>query len=428
MSSLFISMNNLLVGQLNKLDNGALTFSYHDTWLASPYARSLSLSLPLSRKTYSGDVLYNFLDNLLPDNNQIRVKMQKRFRTSTMTPFDLLSAVGRDCIGAIQLTSESETTSPALKYKVLTDKDVIQIINGYQANPLGMMTDEDDFRISLAGAQEKTALLWHNEQWCLPLGSTPTSHIIKLPIGVLSHNNLDLSLSCENEWLSLEIAAAFGLPVANSELWHFEDKTVLAVERFDRKWTSDGRLLRLPQEDMCQALGIAPALKYEADGGPSIKDIMHLLQGSQNAIEDRANFFKTQILFWLLAAPDGHGKNFGLFIEAGNAYRMTPLYDILSAYPFMAANGRLRKQKLKMAMALDSKQRHYQWEKILPRHFISTAKKVGYSEKLAQAHLDDMIAMIPSVISTVETKLPQQFPDSISNLIFEGLLRLHSAH
>ncbi len=226
----------------------------------------------------------------------------------------------------------------------------------------------------------------------------------------------------------IPIAAAFGLPVANSKLWRFEDKTVLAVERFDRKWTSDGRRLRLPQEEMCQALGIAPALKYEADGGPSIKDIIHLLQGSQNAIEDRAIFFKTQILFWLLAAPDGHGKNFGLFIEAGNAYRMTPLYDILSAYPFMTANGGLRKQKLKMAMALDSKQRHYQWEKILPRHFISTAKKVGYSEKLAQAHMDEMIAMIPSVISTVETQLPPQFPDSISNPIFEGLLRLHSAH
>ncbi|OYX04325.1 MAG: hypothetical protein B7Z05_08565 [Thiotrichales bacterium 32-46-8] len=219
----------------------------------------------------------------------------------------------------------------------------------------------------------------------------------------------------------IPIAAAFGLPVANSKLWRFEDKTVLAVERFDRKWTSDGRRLRLPQEEMCQALGIAPALT-------SIKDIIHLLQGSQNAIEDRAIFFKTQILFWLLAAPDGHGKNFGLFIEAGNAYRMTPLYDILSAYPFMTANGGLRKQKLKMAMALDSKQRHYQWEKILPRHFISTAKKVGYSEKLAQAHMDEMIAMIPSVISTVETQLPPQFPDSISNPIFEGLLRLHSAH
>lgn len=127
MSELFITMNNLLVGQLNKLGNGALTFTYHDTWLASPYARSISLSLPLSRKTFTSDVLYNFLDNLLPDNNQIRVKIQKRFRTTTITPFDLLAAVGRDCIGAIQLTSEPTEISPALKYKVLSDQDVIHM-------------------------------------------------------------------------------------------------------------------------------------------------------------------------------------------------------------------------------------------------------------------------------------------------------------
>lgn len=133
--------------------------------------------------------------------------------------------------------------------------------------PLGMAEDAD-FRISIAGAQEKTALLWYQDRWQRPLGSTPTSHIFKLPIGKIVQNNIDLSESCENEWLCLRIAKAFGFDVANADLATFGKKKVLVVQRFDRRWSKSGEwLLRLPQEDFCQALGIAPALKYESHGG-----------------------------------------------------------------------------------------------------------------------------------------------------------------
>ena len=146
------------------------------------------------------------------------------------------------------------------------------------------MTDnEKDFRISIAGAQEKTALLYYQKKWCRPLGMTPTSHIFKLPIGFIQHQNMDLSDSCENEYLCLEIARAFGLPVANTRIENFLDVKVLIVERFDRQWSSDKTwLMRLPQEDLCQALGYSPNLKYEADGGPGIAEIYKISIGIQS--------------------------------------------------------------------------------------------------------------------------------------------------
>ena len=160
-----------------------------------------------------------------------------------------------------------------------------------------------------------------------------------MPIGFLEPRNIDLRQSNHNEWLCLEILKAYGIDVAKAQLASFEDQNVLVTERFDRRWSMDGRwLMRLPQEDFCQALGVSPALKYENHGGPGIKEGMDLLRGSQQAIHDRETFFKLQILFWMLAAIDGHAKNFSLFIEPGSAYRMTPVYDVLSAYPLMAAN------------------------------------------------------------------------------------------
>jgi len=420
LNHLFISMNNLLVGELRKLSNGGLQFKYAKEWLDSEYARSLSLSLPLSEKVYEGDVIYNFLDNLLPDNDAIRAKMQTRFQTSTTQPFDLLAAVGNDCVGAIQLSSELVEDHSQINAKPLTENEIADLLKGYAANPLGMLASEKDFRISIAGAQEKTALLKMDGKWYLPQGATPTTHILKLPIGVLAHNNLDLSQSCENEWLCMQIAKAYSLPVAETEVVTFKDQKVLVVERFDRKWLGASKLVRLPQEDMCQALGVAPAIKYEADGGPSIKSVMTILRGSQNAKQDREVLFKSQILFWLLAAPDGHGKNFSLFIEANNAYRLTPLYDILSAYPFMGGTG-LQKQKVKMAMALQGKTKHFKWDGIVPRHFVSTSKAVGYSETLAFDHFKQMMKKTDSVIETIKSGLPAGFPIEISEPILKGL-------
>jgi serine/threonine-protein kinase HipA len=229
---------------------------------------------------------------------------------------------------------------------------------------------DDDFRISLAGAQEKTALLWHKGAWHRPTGATPTTHILKLPIGP-NPQGIDLSASVENEWLCAQLVAGFGIPVAQCRREKFGEQPALVVERFDRRLAVDGKwFMRLPQEDFCQATATAPALKYESDGGPGIGKIMELLLGSQRAAEDRRDFMRTQLVFWLLAAIDGHAKNFSIVLQAGGAYRLTPRYDILSAHPMLGkGRGMLSPHKIRMAMAVCGRNRHYRWKEISARHW-----------------------------------------------------------
>lgn len=424
MNILTVALNGIAVGALAKGVGSDMTFTYYPDWLSRPGARAISLSLPLQRATYRGDVVYNFFDNLLPDNDGIRSRIQARFRIATKQPFDLLTSIGGDCVGAIQLYPVDTPVAPVtdIHAEALDNDEVEALLQGYREAPLGMATDREDFRISLAGAQEKTALLWYKNQWHRPQGSTPTSHIFKLPIGYIANNSIDLSDSVENEWLCLKIAEKYGFTVAQAEISRFNSQKVLIVERFDRRWSRSDKpwLMRLPQEDFCQALGIAPALKYESDGGPGIEKSMALLLGSQQAIQDRDTFFKSQILFWMLAAIDGHAKNFSVFIEPDSAYRMTPLYDVISAFPFMGPAG-ISVQKANMAMAVLGRNRHFQWHKILPRHYFSSARQVGYPQESVAAMMSEMKANTERVIAEVEALLPDDFPERISNAIFAGL-------
>jgi serine/threonine-protein kinase HipA len=426
--TLILLTNGRLVGYLCKSLGGAMSFQYAQEWLDASDAQPISLSLPLRTKIYEGDRVYNFFDNLLPDSAGIRTRIQTRFKISTSQPFDLLRAIGADCVGAIQLcVNQTIPHIEVVNAHPLSTAEIAQILRGYQDTPLGMITEVDDFRISIAGAQEKTALLWYQNQWCRPTGTTPTSHIFKLPIG--NHSNLDLRESCENEWLCLEIAKAFGLPAAKAQLASFDGVKVLVVERFDRRWSQDGKwLMRLPQEDFCQILGVSPNLKYQNDSGPGITEIMQVLQGSRDAERDRELFFRSQILFWLLGAIDGHAKNFSVYLEPGGSYCLTPLYDIISAYPLISKNS-LPSQKIKMAMALKGTSgNHYLWSKIQPRHFLATAKLVDFSVTKAEQILQEMLSSVEDVASQVSQKLPADFPEHISSAILEGMITLASRH
>ncbi|NJL42355.1 MAG: type II toxin-antitoxin system HipA family toxin, partial [Pseudanabaena sp. SU_2_4] len=193
----------------------------------------MSLSLPLRQQAFEGDLVYNFFDNLLPDSKNIRARIQKRFQVLSSQPFDLLAAIGADCVGAIQLCQDGILPSiNETRAKPLSTEAIAKLLKGYATIPLGMAEEFDDFRISIAGAQEKTALLWHEGKWCYPIAATPTSHIFKLPIGFISNNNFDLSDSCENEWLCLQIAKDLVYPTANAQIQYFDDIKVLVVERF----------------------------------------------------------------------------------------------------------------------------------------------------------------------------------------------------
>ena len=415
-------MNGREVGRLLRAASGALRFEYSPEWLTADIATPISLSLPLSPDPYSGEAVSNFFDNLLPDNEEIRRRMQASLGTDTTQPFDLLAGAGADCVGALQLfESQNMPDVRRVEATPVSDGDIARMLRDYRRRPLGMAPEEDDFRISIAGVQEKTAFLRYRDTWHRPHATTPTTHVFKLPVGFIESNGIDLRDSVENEWLCLKIAEAFGLPVPKADIRSFEDVKVLVVERFDRQWSDDASwLIRLPQEDLCQSLGVPPGRKYEADGGPGIVEIMDLLLQSSQPHEDRSTFLRASIVYWLLAAIDGHAKNFSIFLHPGGRCRLTPLYDILSAHP-LAATRQLDAARLKMAMSVAGKNRHYRWQEIRRSHWIMTAKTCRFSQEEAKAVLDDCAARIDPVVEEIRRSLPADFPHEVAEPILEGL-------
>jgi serine/threonine-protein kinase HipA len=421
-------MNSEEVGTWTIDARGQHEFRYENTWVDAAAARPVSLSMPLRppSEPYRGSLVESFFDNLLPDSVEIRRRIQTRFGAASASAFDLLFEVGRDCVGAVQLLPPAQPPENVkqIDAQPLDDVGVADALrSATSSSPLGQR-DDDAFRISIAGAQEKSAFLWHQDQWHRPSGATPTTHIFKLPLGRVGNMQADLSTSVENEWLCLQIVREFGLPAANCQIADFADQHVLIVERFDRRLASDKKWwIRLPQEDMCQATGTPPAMRYESDGGPGIVAISTLLLGSRQAVTDRRTFFKAQVIFWMLCATDGHAKNFSVFVEPYGRFSLTPIYDVISAYPILGGNkNQLAPQKASMAMAARGKNRHYKWSEILPRHWVSTAADVGL-DATAEEDILELASQAPGVVERVSAMLPPDFPDAVSDPIFEGILR-----
>ena len=435
--TLYLWMNGEFVGTWTLGRAAGDVLQYDSSWVNAPHGRPLSLSLPFTpgNEPHRGALVRNYFENLLPDSRDIRDRVARRFRVGSTDAFALLAEVGRDCAGALQILPDANPPEDVRRVRAdaLDESEVADILRHLVAPAQfgSQHTDEyEEFRLSIAGAQEKTALLWLDGRWCKPHGSTPTTHILKLPLGLVGNLNFDMTTSIDNEWLCLEIMRAYGLPVPLAHPLQFEDVQVLAVERFDRAWAQSGQaaawIMRLPQEDMCQATGTPPGLKYESDGGPGMRSIMKLLATSLDPERDRRNFFEAQVIYWMLGATDGHAKNFSVFLRAGGAYELTPFYDVLSAYPVMGKGANmLSPYKAKLAMAVRSKNTHWVMREISRRHWLHVGQAYGIVSPDGQpvdAILDGLANQTRDVVNTVKAKLPESFPRSVSEPVFKGLV------
>jgi serine/threonine-protein kinase HipA len=416
-----VFLNGRLVGLLRRETSGAISFQYDRSWLEWESALPASLSLPLREQAYLGAPVLAVFENLLPDNETLRRQIAARARAEGTDAYSLLRAIGHDCVGALQFLPQDSEPTPAgmIDAVPVSEREIAAILDNLATAPLGI-TEDESFRISIAGAQQKTALLHWNGRWCKPRGTTATTHIFKPSIGKLP-NGVDLTSSVENEYLCLKILDALGLPAAKAEIETFGDRRVLIVERFDRLWTGDQRLLRIPQEDSCQALSVPPTLKYQSDGGPGITDILRMLRGSDEPLSDQRSFLKANIAFWLMGATDGHAKNFSVFLSPGGRFRRTPLYDVISAQPSVDSKQILWKQ-VRLAMAFGTK-RHYQIRQIAQRHFFQTADQAGVRREVIESAVHELIDGGTGAVESVVSKLPKSFPDQIASSIEAGIKR-----
>ena len=432
--ALAVWMNGEKVGEWRGGPTARTEFIYDDSWWTSGKARPLSLSLPRlpGNVAHRGEHVTAWFENLLPDSPTIRDRLRTRFRTATTEAIDLLDAIGRDCVGAVQLlpADAPPPSSQRIEADPLSETEVATMLrNVTSGTPLGATAAHAaPFRISIAGAQEKTALLRYENRWCEPRGTTPTTHIFKLPLGLIGNIRANMKDSVENEWLCLQLLSRWGLPAANAELAHFRDdvsdESVLIVERFYRAWATrqddSPWIARLPQEDLCQAFGRSRDDKYEADGGPGIQEILELLARGTNPQNDTRLFVLAQLAGWLLAAPDGHAKNYSIFLNA-DGYTLTPLYDVLSAWPIIGPGpNEWAEEEVQVAMGVRrTRTLERRLQRISTSHWKALAIRTGIPGMFEA--MEHLVNRADTAFDQIATTLPKDFPESVWHRIRQGV-------
>lgn len=371
-----------IAGTLEQAE-GRTTLRYEDAWRSFEGAIALSLSLPLSKREHGHDPVDAFLWGLLPDNELVLERWGKQFQVSSRNAFRLLAHVGEDCPGAFQIVTRERCEAMRGERRGvqwLLPADVEQRLAAIRVDPSQTRTARDKGQFSLAGAQPKIALHRDGARWGVPYGRTPTTHILKPP-------STDFEGFAENEHYCLRLAQRVGLPVARSEVLRFGDEVAFVVERFDRLRTTDS-VMRVHQEDLCQALGVSPTRKYQNEGGPTPKAIVELLRSvSSRAAEDASTFVDALALHWILGATDAHAKNYSLLHAGRGSIRLAPLYDVASALPYP----HLPQRKLKLAMSVGGE---YGMHAIRARHVAKLAAELRLDETKTVTRFRDLAATV----------------------------------
>jgi len=455
-SELLVMMEGRVVARIERV-RGRMTLTYNEAWRAYPGTYPLSLSMPLAAARHPHAPLDSFLWGLLPDNEATLAQWAARFRVSARSCFALLGEVGEDCAGAVQFVA------PAALDRVLSagpgevvpipESEIAERLRLVRENAGRTRLDRDTGQFSLAGAQPKIALWSDGKSWGVPAGRMPTTHILKPQMP--GWDGLP-----ENEHFCLSLAQAVGLPAVQSSVRRFEDVPAIVVRRYDRVETqglvvaaalraaaaaakaaelsaagdatgaaaaaaeaaafaADAEVMRgfsasapvyrVHQEDFCQALGVHPSQKYQADGGPGPKAVGDFLRavvspgagrgakgGSPNsavtaAEEDVLTFAAALMFNWLIGGTDAHAKNYSLLLGASGLVRLAPLYDIASAL----AHPHLDPRRAKLAMKIGGE---YRLEAIGRDDWVATAAAMRVGADVFFARFADLVDAVEQAV------------------------------
>lgn len=379
------------IGRLHRQASGRLAFTYDGDWRQDDDAYPLSLSMPLAASEHGPGGVEPFLWGLLPDNDRVLDRWAKRFQVSARSAFALIANVGEDCAGAVQFVRparlEEVQSGAADNVAWLDDTDIANRLRLLREDPAAWRLARDTGQFSLAGAQPKTALVFDNDRWGVPSGRIPTTHILKPATGQFEGH-------AQNEHVCLELARALGIPAARSRVEHFGEEIAMVVERYDRA-RAGNEILRVHQEDICQALGVMPTSKYQNEGGPGIAAVVDLLRTHSSAREEDLRAFMDAIgLNWLIAGTDAHAKNYSLLLSGGPRVRLAPLYDVASILPYDGFDTHAIKLSMKVGGA-------YRMGDVGPRQWRKLAQEARLDEGRLIDRLVEMAEQLPDLVSAV---------------------------
>jgi serine/threonine-protein kinase HipA len=395
-------LNGNEVGRVRNDARGRLTFVYDSNWRGSRGAYPLSLSMPLAAEEHGPAAVQAFLWGLLPDNERVLDRWARKFQVSARNVFGLISHVGEDCAGAVQFVTpdrlEALKSGKNDKVEWLDEPEIAKRLQTLREDHAAWRLPRDTGQFSLAGAQPKTALLLKGRRWGIPSGRIPTTHILKPPTGHFDGH-------AENEHVCLLLARKLGLPVADTKVMRFGEEIAIVVERYDRQLIGND-IIRVHQEDICQAMGILPTKKYQNEGGPTPADVIDVLRTYSTDREADVATFVTALGFnWLIAGTDAHAENYSLLLAAGPHVRLAPLYDIASILPYDDVDA----QKIKLAMKVGGE---YKVSQIGLRQWQKFARETRVDADGLIASLASMAEQLPDELTALTARAKKEGLDN----------------
>ena len=410
-SELVALLDGREVGRVRNDARGRLTLVYDNDWRQAEGAYPLSLSMPLAAEEHGPSAVQAFLWGLLPDNERVLERWARKFQVSARNAFALISHVGEDCAGAVQFVTSDrlEVLRSGAEDKIewLDETAIAKRLQTLRKDHAAWRLPRDTGQFSLAGAQPKTAVLLQKGKWGIPSGRIPTTHILKPPTGHFDGH-------AENEHICLMLARNLGLPVADTKVMRFGKEIAIVIERYDRQF-SGNEIVRVHQEDICQALGIPPTRKYQSEDGPTPADVIELLRTySTDRAADVDTFIDALGFNWLIAGTDAHAKNYSLLLAGGPLVRLAPLYDIASILPYDDVDI----QKIKLAMKIGGE---YKLSLISLRDWHKFARETRLDPDKVIAGLNSMAEQLPDIVTAVRAQAQK---DGLDNAII-GRLAQH---
>jgi serine/threonine-protein kinase HipA len=391
--------------------SGKLSIRYAKSWLDSAASYALSLRMPLREEAYGDAIAGPFVAGLLPDSKLHRRMIGQTLGLGDPSEFGLLEAIGRECAGAVSVVPEDEDDAPELsiqpEFEVLAEAELAELIRNLPRRPL-MINEDGHARLSLAGVNDKAALIRSAKRLGRPLGDTPSTHILKTD----TPNLVD---SARTENFCLKLAREMGIKAPRSYIEQAEDQVYLLVSRYDRKlipYQAGPRLQRIHQEDFCSALGFSPDFKYEHQGGPDWKACFRLLDVAAANKEiarhrslsarprslDRPALLTLAMFQWFIGNPDAHAKNYSLLLGPGGA-SLAPAYDLNNSAAF---RDYFKQVRPRMAMSIGGE---FHPDHLTGAHWEDFAVQAGFPPAVVRQALQDAADRLPDIASTLANSL-----------------------
>jgi serine/threonine-protein kinase HipA len=320
--------NKRLVGTLDRHKKGRVVFQYSQDWIETESA-SISLSLPCRKEKFAPAISTAFFENLLPESST-RTILAFRNRFDKKDTYSFLENFGEDCAGALSIIpDDQEPDFTPGQYENITS-ELIEVLDKMQVDPerYNLYPEIKQAKLSLAGAQDKLPVYIKGIEVYLPKNpGSATTHIIK-PI------NAGFTDIPRNEAFCMELAQRSGFLVPNSRILKIGGHELFVVDRYDRQLL-DKEIVRIHQEDFCQAMGYPAERKYQETGGPGFSECRRLIDEylSNEGVANRLLFIRMMVFNYIIGNHDAHGKNFSILHD--NGFKLAPFYDLVSTqiYP-----------------------------------------------------------------------------------------------